>query len=87
MFDFWYVERTLPAAHAAFNNVCTFGHGSGARFLNGAQSTSDMRSKIAALTEGRARMRVHQTRSAEKYEKLATLLAASRVDTAALLRV
>jgi len=51
----------IPAAHAAFNSACTFGHGSGARFLNGAQSASDMRSKIAALTEGRARMRAHQS--------------------------
>jgi hypothetical protein len=47
--------------HAAFNSACTFGHGSGARFLNGPQSASDMRPKIAVLTDGRTRMRAHQS--------------------------
>src|SRR6266566_8674865 len=51
-----------PEFHAvARNSSCTLGQGSGARFLNGAQSLSVMRSKIAALTEGRARMRAHQS--------------------------
>src|SRR6266516_7797057 len=45
----------------ARRSSCTLGQGSGARFLNGAQSLSVMRSKIAALTEGRARMRAHQS--------------------------
>src|SRR5260370_39091343 len=45
-------KRTVD--QAAFSNSCTFGHGSGARLLNGAQSASVMRSKIAALTDGRA---------------------------------
>ena len=47
--------------HAAFNKASTFGHGSGARLRNGAQSVSVMRSKIVALTEGRARIRAHQS--------------------------
>src|SRR6266404_9573064 len=45
----------------ARRSSCTLGQGSGARFVNGAQSFSVMRSKIAALTEGRARMRAHQS--------------------------
>ena len=55
------IGLAAPTTHAAFNSACTFGHGSGARFLNGVQSASDMRSKIAALTEARARMRIHQS--------------------------
>src|SRR6516162_1733052 len=45
--------------HVALRSVCTLGHGSGERLRNGAHSASDMRSKIAALTEGRARTRCH----------------------------
>ena len=41
--------------------VCTFGHGSGARFLKGAQSASVMRSKTVVLTEDLQRMRAHQS--------------------------
>src|ERR1700751_2876791 len=51
-------------SHAAFNNAFTFGQGSGARVLNGAQAPSDMGSNIAVLTEGLARMRVHQSATA-----------------------
>src|SRR6516162_6667713 len=54
-------DTTRSSPYAAFNNACTFGQGSGVRFLKGAQSASDMRSKSAALTDGRARMRAHQS--------------------------
>jgi hypothetical protein len=47
--------------HAACNSSCTLGHGSGSRFLKGAQSTAVMRSKMAALTDGRFCMRAHQS--------------------------
>ena len=53
------MKRTVD--QAAFSNSCTFGQGSGARFLNGAASASVMRSKIAALTDGRVRIRAHHS--------------------------
>ena len=59
-----YAEVTMNVCQAAFSNCCTFGQGSGARLLNGAQSASDMRSKIAALTDGRARIRAHHSATA-----------------------
>ena len=54
----------MTITQAAFSNSCTLGQGSGARFLNGAVSASVMRSKIAVLTDGRARTRPHQSATA-----------------------
>src|SRR5262249_31367254 len=59
-----YFDLRLGATrgHAvARNSSCTLGQGSGARVLYGAPSASVLRSKIAAWTEGRARMRAHQS--------------------------
>src|ERR1700691_728203 len=58
------VRATMENAQAAFSNSCTLGQGSGAKFLNGAVSASVMRSKIAVLTDGRARTRAHQSATA-----------------------
>src|SRR6516162_3445602 len=70
-------KRTVD--QAAFSNSCTFGHGSGARLLNGAQSASLMRSKIAALTDGRARIRAHHSATAgERSHMPASLSSVSR---------
>ena len=43
------IGLAAPTTHAAFNSACTFGHGSGARFLNGVQSASDMRVRLPEI--------------------------------------
>ena len=53
-------ESVARQRYAAMSD-CTLGQGSGARLRNGAQSVSDMRPTSSALTDGRSRMRAHQS--------------------------